>query len=135
MSAGYRGTSDFATFPLPFSNQWSREWLRQDPTSILEKARSRRGMLPEIQEADLRGGTDARLPGESARLQLPLAGAGDVQDADGFRMGDCPPFDSPFNLQDLAACHAPDVHRRRHRGLRPAGGDFRWRSGGSSFPD
>jgi glycosyltransferase involved in cell wall biosynthesis len=89
----------FETFPLPFSNQWSKKWLRQYPLSVWEKFsavavcswRFRRA-IEELQA------THAYLPSAlifsyvSLALwtsRIPLV----------YRMGDCPPIDSPFNLR------------------------------------
>ena len=125
----------FATFPLPFSNQWSLEVAEAVPDEHRREGPIRRGMLPEVQEEDLRAATDAHPAGESARLQLPLARAGDVPGADGLPDGRLPTVRLALQSAHLAACDAPDVACRRHLGLRPARGDLRWRSGGSPFRD
>ena len=89
----------FPTFPLPFGNQWSLRWLRQNWLIVFGKARSVlrcsasfRDMISTLGPTHVLLGsplTYSYLSIALATCKVPLI----------YRMGDRPPFDSPFNLQ------------------------------------
>ena len=89
----------FATFPLPFSNQWSLMWLRKYPLSIREKlsavtecSRVFVRHIREFKPTHIHLGSPlaySYLSLALARVRIPLI----------YRMGDCPPVDSRFNLR------------------------------------
>jgi glycosyltransferase involved in cell wall biosynthesis len=89
----------FETFPLPFSNQWSLQWLRKYPRSIGEKvsavhncSRIFAQQIKRCRATHIHLGsplTYSYLWPALARSRTPLI----------YRMGDCPPVDSRFNLR------------------------------------
>ena len=89
----------FVTFPLPFSNQWSLMWLRNDPLSIREKvsaviecSRMFVRQVRQFKPTHIHLGSPlaySYLSVALARVRIPLI----------YRMGDCPPVDSRFNLR------------------------------------
>lgn len=89
----------FPTFPLPFGNQWSLMWLRRDPLSVLSKSRSLVECTFKFRRVIVETRPTHVLLGSSlaySYLSLALA-ASKVQVI--YRMGDCPPFESSFNLR------------------------------------
>jgi glycosyltransferase involved in cell wall biosynthesis len=89
----------FVTFTLPFSNQWSRQWLTQHPSSIYEKVKAVvacswvfHEAIRKFRPSHIHLGSSLVYSYVSLALALckvPLV----------YRMGDCPPVDSPFNLR------------------------------------
>lgn len=88
----------FVTFPLPFSNQWSLMWLKKHPLSIGEKLSAvmtcSRIFVRHLRRFDP---THIHLGSPLAYSYLSLALAR-ARTPLIYRMGDCPPVDSPFNL-------------------------------------
>lgn len=88
----------FATFPLPFSNQWSWQWLKKYPLSIAEKVKAIvrcswmfHRIVRQFRPTHVHLGSALAYSYLAPALHLcsmPLV----------YRMGDCPPTDSPFNL-------------------------------------
>jgi len=89
----------FDTFALPFSNQWSLQWLRRYPGSVGEKLsavlRCSRIFLRQVREWRP---THIQLGSPLAYSYLSLALARTPTPLI-YRMGDCPPVDSSFNLR------------------------------------
>ena len=90
---------EFQTFSLPFSNQWSLQWLKKYPASLPEKVKAVAAcsMIFRRKVSDLRP-THVLLGSPLAYSYLSLALAA-CKVPMIYRMGDCPPFDSPFNLR------------------------------------
>lgn len=90
---------DFETFALPFSNQWSWQWLRRHPWSIFEKTgavirctRTFQAVIRQFRPTHIHLGSPlvySYVAPALAMSQVPLV----------YRMGDCPPIDSPVNLR------------------------------------
>ena len=90
---------DFPTVPLPFGNQWSLKWLKQDPMSLVSKVRSVvrcsfefRRIISEIRPTHILLGS----PLAYSYLSLALAACKVPMT---YRLGDCPPFASGFNMR------------------------------------
>jgi glycosyltransferase involved in cell wall biosynthesis len=89
----------FETFALPFSNQWSKQWLRQYPLSVWEKFRAVVACSRRFRQAirELQA-THVYLPSALVYSYVSLALSVSRMPLV-FRMGDCPPTDSRFNLR------------------------------------
>ena len=89
----------FDTLLLPFGCQWSRQWLAQDPRDLWRKTAAVARCSRRFHAA-MRGMRPTHLyigsPLTFSYLCLALA-ASRVPLV--YRMGDCPPVDSPFNLR------------------------------------
>jgi glycosyltransferase involved in cell wall biosynthesis len=97
--AEYLRNIGFVTFALPFSNHWSRQWLKQHPWSIFEKLKAVIA-CNWIFHKKLRKfrATHVHLGSPLAYSYLSLAlGLSDVPLI--YRLGDCPPVDSDFNMR------------------------------------
>jgi len=91
--------SGFETFALPFGPQWSLQWVKEDPAIAYRNARRvwqcSRAFSKEVSSFNpthFHLGSPlaySYLSLALARHRLPLI----------YRMGDCPPVDSPFNLR------------------------------------
>lgn len=89
----------FATFPLPFSNQWSWQWLKKQPWSVGEKVKAIvqcswtfHRIEREFRPSHFHLGSSLAYSYLALALHIsrtPLI----------YRMGDCPPTDSQFNLR------------------------------------
>lgn len=89
----------FATFPLPFSNQWSWQWLKLRPLSVLEKLKAVCQCGWEFHRIERKFRPTHFYLGSSltfSYLALPLHFSRVPLI---YRMGDCAPTDSPFNLR------------------------------------
>jgi glycosyltransferase involved in cell wall biosynthesis len=89
----------FATFPLPFGIQWSLQWVKNDPRVILYNPLAvwrcswlLRRRIRAYRPTHVHLGSPLAYSYLCLALsvrKLPLV----------YRMGDCPPADSPFNLR------------------------------------
>lgn len=88
----------FDVFPLPFSNQWSWQWLKRYPLSIGEKAKAVLLCSKRFRQAlKVFRPTHILLGNPLTYSYLSLALAV-VHSPLVYRMGDCPPEDSWFNM-------------------------------------
>jgi glycosyltransferase involved in cell wall biosynthesis len=88
----------FETFPIPFGNQWSWQWLKKSPLSVFEKLRQVAGAsrafdlaIRRFRPTHIHLGSPLTFSYVSLSLirhRQPLI----------WRMGDCPSTDSQFNL-------------------------------------
>ena len=89
----------FPTIPLAFGNQWSLKWLKQYPMSVFSKVLSVLGCSVKLRSMiSERRPTHVLLGNSLAYSYLSLALA-TCKVPMVYRMGDGPPFDSPFNLR------------------------------------
>lgn len=89
----------FDTFDLPFGPQWSLQWVKKDPSialtnvlAVLRCSRIFRRAIRTFRPSHVHLGSPLAYSYVSLALGLskvPLV----------YRMGDCPPTDSPFNLR------------------------------------
>ncbi|GMT41185.1 MAG: hypothetical protein IEMM0001_1920 [bacterium] len=90
---------EFSTFLLPFGPQWSIQWVKKDPriaiTNVMALIRCSWIFLKKSR--DFRP-THVQLGSPLAYSYLSLA-LSFTRVPLIYRMGDCPPFDSPFNLR------------------------------------
>lgn len=90
---------DFDTFPVKFGPQWSIQWVKKDPriaiTNLLAVAKCSRIFYRKMRDFDP---THVHLGSPLAYSYLSLALAV-TKTPMVYRMGDCAPVDSPFNLK------------------------------------
>ena len=89
----------FPTVPLPFGNQWSLKWLKQNPLSVIPKARSVLGCSFKFRSIISKLRPTHVLLGSTLAYSYVWIALATCKVPMIYRMGDCPPFDSPFNLK------------------------------------
>lgn len=100
----------FETFRLPFGPQWSKQWVRKNPTialiqvlAVLRCSHGFRQAISRLRPTHIHLGSAlvySYVALALTRKRIPLV----------YRAGDAPPFDSPFNLRIWRMAMATSTH-------------------------